>query len=49
MLVLLAVLLQAIETRLLGNGPVRAGSTEQADVVVPPGPMVSSTSSGSPG
>jgi hypothetical protein len=45
MLVLLAVLLQAIETRLLGNGPVRAGSTEQADVVIPPGPTVSSTSS----
>jgi hypothetical protein len=49
MLVLLVVLLQAIETRLLGNDPVRTGSTEQADVVIPPGPTVSSTSSVSPG
>jgi hypothetical protein len=47
MLILLAVVLQAIETRLLGNGRGRTRSTKQTDVVVPPGPTVSSTSSAS--
>jgi hypothetical protein len=45
MLVLFAVVLQAIETRLLGNGPGRTRSAEQADVVIPPGPTVRSASS----
>ena len=49
MLVLLAVVLQAIETRLLGNGPGRTRSAEQADVVIASGPIVSSASSASSG
>jgi hypothetical protein len=49
MLILLAVMLQVIETRLLGNGPGRTRSTEQADVVIPPAPTVSSASSASSG
>jgi hypothetical protein len=49
MLILLAVVLQVIETRLLGNGPRRTRSTEQTDLVIPAGPTVSSTSSASSG
>jgi hypothetical protein len=49
MLILLAVVLQVIETRLLGNGPGRTRLTEQSDLVIPPGPTVSSTSSASSG
>ena len=49
MLVLLAVVLQAIETRLLGNGSGRPRSAEQTDVVIASGPTVSSASSASPG
>ena len=49
MLVILAVVLQAIETRLLGNGPGRTSSAEQTDVVIVPGPTVSSASSASSG